>query len=156
MLKSFLRERRKDIVIHAICALIFFVIFMMYHLPLAAVLYPTVLSAVVILIYLGYEFSAFYRKQSELARQLFLPDQMIDRLERYTTAEDRAYTALIRKLQEQLQQDRTKYESSLSDSVDYYTVWVHQIKTAYRRYEAEAGTGGQSLVPLPYRGFVPN
>ena len=41
--RAYLLQRRRELLLLALCAVLFFVTFFLYNLPLGAVLYPTVL-----------------------------------------------------------------------------------------------------------------
>ena len=58
---KYLKQRRKWLLLLVCCVLVFAVSFLLYHLPLAAVMYPSALCAALVL---GW-FLADYRKQRE-------------------------------------------------------------------------------------------
>ena len=124
-----LKQRRKWLLLLVCCVLVFAVSFLLYHLPLAAVLYPSALCAVLVL---GW-FLADYRKQREKKRRLALlaalPDDLTERLEGSPGSLEEAYETIIRNLSRREQEFRQEQQRRENDRADYYTTWVHQIKT---------------------------
>ncbi len=111
------------------CCIIFCVIFMLYHLPIKAVLYPTGLCLILISGFSAFDYVYQYKKHKELSRLMSLPDDLPESLLCYTTINDRDYHAIINLLIEREQNLQTKTNGKMSDMIDYYTTWVHQIKT---------------------------
>ena len=126
---KYLKQRRKWLLLLACCVLVFAVSFLLYHLPLAAVLYPSALCAALVL---GW-FLADYRKQREKKKRLThlaaLPDDLTERLEEAPGSLEEAYETIIRNLSQREQDFRREQQRQEADRADYYTTWVHQIKT---------------------------
>ena len=126
---KYLKQRRKWLLLLACCVLVFAVSFLLYHLPLAAVLYPSALCAALVL---GW-FLADYRKQREKKKRLThlaaLPDDLTERLEGTPGSLEEAYETIIRNLSQREQDFRREQQRREADRADYYTTWVHQIKT---------------------------
>ena len=126
---KYLKQRRKWLLLLACCVLVFAVSFLLYHLPLAAVLYPSALFAALVL---GW-FLADYRKQREKKKRLThlaaLPDDLTERLEEAPGSLEEAYETIIRNLSRREQDFRREQQRREADRADYYTTWVHQIKT---------------------------
>ena len=126
---KYLKQRRKWLLLLACCVLVFAVSFLLYHLPLAAVLYPSALCAALVL---GW-FLADYRKQREKKKRLThlaaLPDDLTERLEEAPGSLEEAYETIIRNLSQREQEFRREQQRREADRADYYTTWVHQIKT---------------------------
>ena len=126
---KYLKQRRKWLLLLACCVLVFAVSFLLYRLPLAAVLYPSALCAALVL---GW-FLADYRKQREKKKRLThlaaLPDDLTERLEEAPGSLEEAYETIIRNLSQREQDFRREQQRREADRADYYTTWVHQIKT---------------------------
>lgn len=128
-MKEFWKEHGGGILLFLLCASVYFVVFGLYHEPLGVVFYPTVLCALLILGYLVIRVRRSRRKRDELKRLACLPDDLMEVLKKYDRREDRDYQNILAALEQLRIQERTEYESLLSDSMDYYSAWVHQIKT---------------------------
>lgn len=108
---------------------IFAVTFALYRLPLAAVIYPALLSAVVGagLFLFGY-LRALGRHRQLCCAKTLTASTMCD-LPAPHSASDSDYTEIIVNLRhEALLMGENALERH-RDTVDYYTVWAHQIKT---------------------------
>ena len=126
---NYLKQRRKWLVLLMCCALIYVLSFWLYHLPPAAALYPSCLCAGLVLLW----FLADYRKQREkenrLAHLAALPDDLTEHLAGAAGSLDEAYGKIIRNLASQEQALRQAQQRRETDQTDYYTTWVHQVKT---------------------------
>ena len=129
-LRLYLRDRLRTAVMLGVFAAVFAVIFGLYHLPLGAVLYPTVLCAVI-----GLAAAAvFYRREKKRheAREalLTIPAETVeDMLPPAQTAADADYQRVIRALAQSRRALAEEAEQSAQEMTDYYTAWAHQIKT---------------------------
>lgn len=126
---KYLKQRKKWLLLLLCCVLMFAVSFLLYHLPLAAVLYPSALCTVLVL---GW-FLADYRKQREKKKRLAylaaLPDDLTEGLAGSPGSLEEAYGIIIRNLSQREQSFRLEQQRRETDQTDYYTTWVHQIKT---------------------------
>lgn len=123
------KERGGGVVLFGACAMVYFVTFNLYHLPLQAVFYPTLLCGLLLFAYLFRRVSQSLRKREKLRRLQGLPDNLLEALKEYDGWEDEAYQEILRLLLERDRQEALEYRSRLSDTMDYFTIWVHQIKT---------------------------
>lgn len=128
-LKSYLKYARKNILIFLIFSVVFALSFLLYHLPVKAVMYPVLLCVIAgIVILLTYIKNA-YSKHKELERLSRLSAGLIEAFPEKTSVEDEDYVKII----EQLCEEQKRFESDMNkkycDMTDYYTMWAHQIKT---------------------------
>ena len=126
---SYLYSRFRTIVALALITVIFLWVFTLYNAPADAVVYGALITAVIglaaaVVDYMG------YRRRHKRMREL--ADEITITLENLPIARDRTerdYEQLIVKLFE----DRRELENSIiqkeTDMTEYYTMWVHQIKT---------------------------
>ena len=106
-------------------AVILAVSFILYRLPLEAVLYPAALCALLGILVLIIDFIRV-RRRHEVLRGLKELDSELPEV-RDIEAED--YREIVRLLREANREARTRSETDMAAMVDYYTLWVHQIKT---------------------------
>ena len=125
----YLKEKRAILVAFFGCAGIYFTVFALYHFPLEAVLYPTVFCALFLLGTVVYKYQKFRKKHAELMRLQQLPDDLAESLGKYDKQEDQDYAEIVRLVMERASDEKLKYQTKMADSIDYYTTWVHQIKT---------------------------
>jgi hypothetical protein len=108
---------------------IFAVIISLYDIPADAWQYAALLIFVVLMALTTYDFLRFYRKHQKLteaSRQiLFKPDV----LQEPKNGIEKDYMAIIRIQADEIQRIVTESDLSRTDMLDYYSMWVHQIKT---------------------------
>ena len=145
----YLKEKRATLIVFLCCALIYFVTFALYHFPLEAVLYPTILCALIIAGVFFFEWRKAKNKHEELNHLQSLPDHLLESLGKYETTDDKDYRELLRLVTKQAQDEHLFHQRKMSDSVDYYTTWVHQIKTpiASMRLRLQAQKDKFSSIP---------
>ena len=99
--------------------------FVLYRLPAEAVLYP---AALCVLLGVGVLLLDFFRvrRRHMVLRDLKETDAELPEV-RDIEAED--YREIVRLLREANREARTRSETDMAAMVDYYTLWVHQIKT---------------------------
>jgi len=126
---AFFRSRKSIFYCFFLCVLLFSVTFWLYQLPLAAVLYPSLLC---FLLALTFFFVDFWREKRQHTARLLLQKQTIALLDSFPPAEAVAeadYQRLIALLREQYMAERKQALAEYDDMLDYYTIWAHQIKT---------------------------
>ena len=126
---NYLYSRCRTIVALAVITVIFLWVFALYNVPADAVGYGAMIAAAVGLAAAIVDFAGYRRRHK---RMRGLPDEITITLENLPKARDRVekdYEQIIIKLFE----DRRELENAMlrkeSDMTDYYTMWVHQIKT---------------------------
>ncbi len=129
LLISYLSEKRLLFIfffgIFFICGLSF----LLYHLPLAAVLYPAALCLVLGGILFLYDFYQYIVKKQALTHLLQIPGTLITSLPEPTVTLEAEYQALVQKIKEELTETKTISSKRYMESIEYYTMWTHQIKT---------------------------
>ena len=110
-------------------AIIFFVTFALYHLPLAAIFYPVLLCFVTGMLFLVWDYRKFAVRHERLQQLSAMPfDVMTDFPESVSVLET-DYQQIIVRLQEGQRRMKDEMSFQYQDMMDYYTVWAHQIKT---------------------------
>lgn len=124
---AYLKERRGLLATLGVFALLFFVSFALYRLPIAAVAYPTALCLVlgVIVLARDYVHRRSRHRQLQSLRDA-LDVQLLPPAQGLLEAD---YQAALRHLVEQASQQRTALNQSYQDRMDYFTLWAHQAKT---------------------------
>ena len=125
----YLKQRGKWILLLLCCGVLFAVSFWLYGLPVAAVVYPSCLCAVLVLGWFLADHLGSRKKSRKLTRLAALPDDLPEQLEGAPGSLDAAYGEIIRKLAQREQSARLEQQRREADRMDYYTTWVHQIKT---------------------------
>lgn len=126
---AYIRQRRRGIFVFAIFSLVFFLSFFLYHLPLKAVLYPVLLCALFAVIFTVFDFRRIKKKHDTLNSIHNMLQVTTQELPKTDGIEEKEYQRILHLLSAEYNDFRAKANRSYSDMMDYYTVWVHQIKT---------------------------
>ncbi len=129
LLLSYLRQRRKGIMAFFLFCAVFAASFLLYHLPIGAIAYPTLFCLLLGTIFVVWDFSRARQKHKMLLEIQNLTAAMIGSLPEPQGADDEDYQAIIRSLQKEAAEHDTLASARYQDMVEYYTLWVHQIKT---------------------------
>ena len=126
------RHIRRNIILLLAVSAIFLTVFALYDLPLEAVGYAALLSSILILTIGTIDYAADRRRHQALERLRSLvtaldidhelPAPPMDQIEQ-------DYQALIKIINQSRAAIIHEKDTTYHDLVDYYTVWVHQIKT---------------------------
>lgn len=115
--------------IFCVYSCIFAGVFFLYDLQTEAVLYAFVLCAVLSMIVLVIHFLGFRRKYLERQRLIDHISLMAEKLPEADSPLEEQYREMLEKLWDICYENQSRYQQERSDSIDYYTTWVHQIKT---------------------------
>lgn len=126
---SYLRQRRLALGGFAAVCVIFAGSFSLYRLPLRAVWYPAAICLVLTLAAFGADFCRVRRKHRQLAALQNNCVALLDALPQAEGVTEADYQALLAALNQRLLVERTAAAAQYQDLTEYYTVWVHQIKT---------------------------
>ena len=126
---DFIRSRIITLVCIIIAAVIFAVVLSLYNLPSEPVLYALLLSLAAVTAIGAVTFIKAYRKHNILTRLANEITVSADNLPKAVSADDKDYGRLIRTLSDYCISLKEKSANSLQATNEYYTMWVHQIKT---------------------------
>lgn len=126
---QYLRHHRRPFLLTLSFPAIFAAIFLLYRLPMVALLYPAILCAIVGAVYLALDFARVKRNHDMLQRIRSVSDIPAQSLPPCDSVAEEDYQQLIRLFYEESETFQTAAVRRYADMIDYYTVWVHQIKT---------------------------
>lgn len=128
MVLSYFKAHIKSVLAWVVICIIFAVIFALYSLPMGAVLYGAALSGFFGILFFMADFIMYRKKRLTLQRLTEEITYTVDNLPvPVGTEED--YDVLVRTLYDSVRTAENEMNSRCSDMTDYYTMWVHQIKT---------------------------
>ena len=108
---------------------IFALVFSMYDIKLEAILYASMLCLTAGLLFEGVHLISYLRRHTEQQKRLQgLPISYTELLPPRTLAEQ-DLQEMVQKLGEQYTAVTTDWQRQQKESLDYYSAWVHQIKT---------------------------
>lgn len=126
---KYLYQRRRVFLLIAVFLAIFYVSFLLYHIPLAALVYPTLLYGFFGTILLAVDFLRVRKTHKTLTRIRSITDTLTQILPGEDAIEIADYQKIIQLIGEEHNRYRLQTDQRYADMVDYYTVWAHQIKT---------------------------
>ena len=124
----YLKRHMLGIIAAVICILFFALSFWLYHLPLEAVLYPTIICAIIGAIFAAVDFKRAYMHHRQLKNSLRRLDG-VDSLPECLSPDDSDYREIISKLYDEMRRSETDAAAKYDDLSNYFTIWAHQIKT---------------------------
>lgn len=107
---------------------VFAVVFALYAIPVGAVGYPLLMTAVFGLFFLVLGFLRYRKKHLELSSLNPEKTPCADYLPRADSLTERDYQALVFREEAANRAGKEAWDSARKDMNDYYAVWVHQIK----------------------------
>ena len=129
ILLQFFWEQRMVGLFLVLAVAIFALVFSMYDIKLEAILYASMLCLTAGLLFEGVHLISYLRRHTEQQKRLQgLPISYIELLPPRTLAEQ-DLQAMVQKLGEQYTAVITDWQRQQKESLDYYSAWVHQIKT---------------------------
>ena len=129
ILKSYLKKNIKTYILFVIFIAIFFIMFYLYNLPLEALIYT---GSFCVLVSLIASFLDFVNYRESYKKLKFLEKNILNELDALPKSLDIRidyYHKIIEKLYEDLEKLTQENRKKNTDMVDYYSMWVHQIKT---------------------------
>ena len=129
ILKSYLKKNTKTYILFVVFIAIFFFMFYLYNLPLEVLIYTGSLCFLAGLIGNTMDFINYRKSYKKLK---FLEENIINDREDLPKSLDIRidyYHKIIEKLYEELEKLTQENRQKNTDMVDYYSMWVHQIKT---------------------------
>ena len=127
--KGYLKERWKRLFLLLLFACIFAFSFWVYRLPVRAVIYPCALCLLFGAVFAAYDIAKAYRRHKFFEELHRRNTELISALPEPEGIVDSDYQQLISVLKEKIAEITAQTDSRIRDTVDYYTVWAHQIKT---------------------------
>ena len=127
--RMYLRQHRRLILIFLLFCAVFLTVFALYRLPAGAVYYPVLICAVLGAFFLAADLRRARRKHERL---LELRRRSAELMEGFFESDgwlEEDYLGIIEKLRAELRSAGDAMNRSFADMIDYYTIWVHQIKT---------------------------
>lgn len=128
-LRAYIRDRRRWWACWiTLCATIG-VTYFVYNLPAAAIRYVFLLNAFVFMVFMGYDFFRYIEKRHGVKEVLKAISYRSSDLESALDSIEADYVQMVNALIEDKNALITQKDQMQSEMLDYYSLWVHQIKT---------------------------
>ena len=126
---SFLKIRKMPIIIFTGIVVIFGILFYLYDIPFDAIIYGCELSIVWCAVCLFIDFYKYYKRHKllHINREQFFDDA--EQLPEHMDIIEYDYQELAKELYQAKQELISKNRIAKKELLDYYGMWVHQIKT---------------------------
>ncbi len=126
---AYIKQSIKVLLLFIVFAFVFCIVFSLYNLETEAIYYSIILCAFIGLIYICINFINYYKKHIQLYKLQNEISISLENLPSPKTLIEEDYTNLILNLNKEYKTYISKSDIAKSDMIDYYTMWVHQIKT---------------------------
>ena len=126
---DYIKQYIKPFILFIIFILIFTLIFSLYNLELEAILYSSLICCFIGLICICINFINYYKKHMQLYKLQKEISISLENLPSPKNLMEEDYTNLILSLNNEYKSYISKSDIAKSNMIDYYTMWVHQIKT---------------------------
>ncbi|WP_175578080.1 sensor histidine kinase [Indiicoccus explosivorum] len=129
VMKHFLPAMRPQLIVYAGTSFLFVLVYVLGRLPISLLLYSLELSAFLFLMYLAFQYVRYVRRYRTITQlqQADLP--RLDDLPVTANPADRLYVDKIADLLTERRELEKRYMEKEADQLDYFTLWLHQIKT---------------------------
>ncbi len=126
---SYIRQRAGWIAADLLCIIVMGGVIYLNHVPLSEWEYAILLCLFFLLIFGGGDFVRYYRRHTRLVKIREIIRVNIDAIGPPEDILGEDYQELIRTIYEDKMAEINSLKNRHSDMTDYYTMWVHQIKT---------------------------
>lgn len=129
LFRKYLRQKTYAILLFFLFIITYTIVFLLYNVEIRAIVYPALLCLAFGVLFLIIDFEKVKRKHKMLSDITSLTDAMIDEMPTPKTSDDIDYQRIVNMLKEESGKRNELYNMKYNDTIEYYTVWVHQIKT---------------------------
>ncbi len=129
MLLKYIKHRKNEIITYLVIVAVFFMLFFLRGYEIDIYLYGIFISAVILMIIGIRDYVVFEKKiktiESMKSNEIVYDINYIESTEPL----EEAYESLIRELMDENAKEASNYHQTMTALKEYYTRWVHQIKT---------------------------
>ncbi|ATD54326.1 sensor histidine kinase [Clostridium chauvoei] len=129
ILISYYKDKLSIIIKFLVFMGIFFLVYSLYHLPLGVFLYAALIVSTLAFLFSLYDFNIYYNKHKVLISVLNEVEYSLDKLPKSNSLINKDYENIIEALYNNKTNLKTDLDSKYENTVNYYTMWAHQIKT---------------------------
>ena len=126
---SYLKAHKTLIASYIVFFALFLITFLLCRLPPKALLYPAFLCLIVGIIFVAVDFLRQKERHKCLLELKKQSAALITSLPDARSIESADYQEIIRTLKAEISELEAQTASRIQDTMEYYTVWVHQIET---------------------------
>lgn len=127
--KEILRKNRAAILLYFVINAFQFGVFLLYDVMMEPLLYASVVSLCILAGFLAADYFCERKRSAERHRAVDSVERDWKSLPEAHSLAEEDYQAIISALGSRMEQLISEYGTQRQDQLDYYTAWVHQIKT---------------------------
>lgn len=125
LIKKYLFYKKKEILVYFLLLLSIETIFLLFHLPQEALFYPFLIWIVIVSVHLILD---YYRAKEAYLFWKRIEDS-IEEMPVSHSLQEEAFIETIYNLEQKLISQKNESLKKEQEQMDYYTLWVHQMKT---------------------------
>jgi len=129
MVKQYLKSKYKTVMAFIFFVAVFILVAFLYDMPMGSWVYAILLCAFCGGIFMLYDFYRYSQKSRKLEDCRYRMQSGLDDLPAPTDRIEEDYQRMLFELYDKAAEMSSKMDSERSDTTEYYTLWVHQIKT---------------------------
>lgn len=129
ILLSYFKDKLSSMIKFTIFMGIFFLVYTLYNLPLGVFLYAALIVVTLGFLFSLYDFNIYYNKHKILSSVLSSVEYNLDKLPKSNSLINKDYESIIETLYSHKTKLKTGLDFKHENTVNYYTMWAHQIKT---------------------------
>ena len=126
---SYFREHLKWIIVYFLCVVIMSMIMVTNGITFADISYGILLVSFILLLEIAFDMTIYIRKQSKLQKLEQYLENIVEYLDTPRTKEEETYQHLLYCMSSEMVKKQNDATAKMTDLREYYTMWVHQIKT---------------------------
>lgn len=126
---AYFRSHYKAFSLYFVFSLVFFIVFRLYQLPLESVLYAFLLCTIVGSGIALLDFTHFYKRHQRLQAFKHQVTLSLDGMLESRDLIENDYRECIEIVYHAKQQMSSRHDQNMSEMMEYYNLWAHQIKT---------------------------
>lgn len=126
MIKSYIKDKRNEILRLVMMIIVYLLILNLYNISLEPILYGSVLVFLILIMLCVLDFKKYCNKHNSL--KIVKENFDIEKKIQSDNLIEEDYLNIIKELNKENKKLKTKLDLEKSEMIDYYTLWVHQVK----------------------------
>ena len=126
---KYIKKQWGKILFYLLFSTVFFCLFFLYQIPIHAAVYAVLVGGAFGIAVLTFQFLKFREKYMQLERAVNQKEFLLENLPKAEGGLEEEYEKILERLYQNIQDMENVHNEKELDMLEYYTLWVHQIKT---------------------------
>lgn len=126
---KYIKKQWGKILFYLLFSTVFFCLFFLYQIPIHAAVYAVLVGGAFGIAVLTFQFLKFREKYMQLERAVNQKEFLLENLPKAEGGLEEEYEKILEHLYQNIQDMENVHNEKELDMLEYYTLWVHQIKT---------------------------